>query len=75
MEEVTSHPAEQRPIDSCKSTAKECPLFAAVMWDSGVGMVEVGEHNNPFAHEEFWVRILIGRLLFRDVLTMIRELQ
>jgi hypothetical protein len=46
MEEEASLPSEERPVDGSGSTALEVPLLAAVMGESRVGVVQVGDHDN-----------------------------
>ena len=48
MEEMTSNPTKERTINGRESTTEECPFFVAVMGNSGIRVVEVGEHNDPF---------------------------
>jgi len=49
MKEDSSHPAEQRPIDSRESTTKEGPFFLAIMWNSRIRVMKICEHHDPFS--------------------------
>lgn len=49
VKEVSSHPAEQRPIDSRESTTKEGPFFLAIMWNSRIRVMKICEHHDPFS--------------------------
>ena len=46
VEEETTLPAEERPVDGSSSSALEVPFFSAVMRHDGVGMVEVSDHDD-----------------------------
>ena len=46
VEEETTLPAEDGPVNSGSSTALEVPLLSAVVGQRGVGVVEVGDHDN-----------------------------
>lgn len=52
VKEVASNPAKERSIDSCESAAKEGPLFIAIVWDGGIRVMKVCEHDNPVISEK-----------------------
>lgn len=51
VEEVAADPAEEGSVDGGECTSKESPLPTAIMRDSGIGMVQVCEHNDPYRRE------------------------
>lgn len=49
VKEVSSHPTEQRPINSRESATKKGPFFLAIMWDSRIRVMKICEHYDPFS--------------------------
>jgi hypothetical protein len=47
VEEEPTRPSQQRPVDGRDSATEERPLPVAEVRNSGVGVVEVGQHDNP----------------------------
>jgi hypothetical protein len=46
MEEETTLPSQEVPVDGRGSTALEVPLLAAVVWQIGISVVEVSDHDD-----------------------------
>lgn len=52
VEEETSLPAEEVTVDGSGGTTLEGPFLLAVVGEHGVGVVEVGDHDEPVADAE-----------------------
>lgn len=52
VEEEVSLPAEEVPVDGRSGTAGVAPGITAVVGDDGVGVVQVGDHDEPVSHQE-----------------------
>ena len=46
VEEEAALPSEERPVDGGSGTTLEVPFLATVVRESGVGVMEVGDHND-----------------------------
>ena len=46
MEEEAALPSEERPVDGGSGTTLEVPFLATVVGESGIGVMEVGDHND-----------------------------
>lgn len=47
VEEESSNPTEERSIDSRNGSPNIAPLFALIVWNRRVSMVEIREHDDP----------------------------
>lgn len=47
VEEETTRPSQQRPVDGRDSATEERPLPVTEVRNSGIGVMEVGQHDNP----------------------------
>lgn len=52
VKEEVAHPTEEIAVKRCCSTTRERPFLAAVMGQLRVGVVEVGDHDEPVIHAE-----------------------
>lgn len=73
VKEVPSHPAEQRPINSRESATKKSPFFVAIMRNSGIRVMKICEHHNPFSARQR-SGLTEPMHLSRGLLTMISKL-
>jgi len=46
VKEEAALPSEERPVDSGSSTTLEIPLLATVVWESGIGVMKIGDHDD-----------------------------
>ena len=46
MKEEAALPSEERPVDGGSGTTLEVPFLAPVVGESGIGVMEVGDHDN-----------------------------
>lgn len=59
VEEEVTHPAEEVTVEGRSGTTRVGPLLAAVVGQLGVGVVEVGDHNEPMVHAEPWDTVVL----------------
>lgn len=52
MQEEPAHPPQKVTVDSGSRPAGETPCAVAVAWERRVGVVEVGDHDEPVRDEE-----------------------
>lgn len=46
VEEETALPSKEVPVDSCSCSTLEVPFLATIVWQRGIGVVEVSDHND-----------------------------
>ena len=59
VEEEVAHCAEEVTVDGSSSTAGVRPLLIAVVGQLGVGVVEVGDHDEPVVDAEPWNAVVL----------------
>lgn len=59
VEEEIAHRAQKVPIDRGSRATRIRPFRVAVMWQHGVGVVEVGDHDEPVVHTEPWDTVVL----------------
>jgi hypothetical protein len=43
VEEEASHPAQEGPVNGCRSSTNECPFSFLVMWNGRIRVMEKGD--------------------------------
>lgn len=61
MQEEATHPAHERAIDGCGGTAQEGEGVIAEVGHGGVGVVEVGEHDDPVVREQVRDEVVLDK--------------
>lgn len=59
VEEEAAKPTHQGSINGRCRTTQESERVIAEMGHSGVGMVEVGEHDDPVVRESVWDKVVL----------------
>lgn len=67
MQEEAAHPAHERAIDGGSGTAEESERVVAEVGHRGVGVVEVGEHDDPVVREDVWDQVELDECRDRGV--------
>lgn len=62
VEEEAAGPAEERPVDGADSATEEAPLLVAEVRNGGVGVVQVGEHDDPVVREDVRHEVELGKV-------------
>lgn len=60
VEEEASSPSEKGPINSGDGTSEERPLLVTVVGDSGIGVMEISQHDDPVVRQLQGYRQLHG---------------
>lgn len=62
MEEEAALPSEERPVDGGSGTTLEVPFLATVVGESRIGVMEVGDHNEPVGDKEPGEAIILDNI-------------
>jgi len=62
VEEETTLPPKERSVDSARCTTLEAPFTLAVVRKALVGVMKVGDHNEPMGDAEPWEGVVLDDL-------------